>query len=85
MNEEDEEKVCLTKAQMDNILDADREYVTGGKRPKKACPKAWDWVTKYRPLKQKKDPDIVKKVAGKVERKIIRSIKEKLGALGDFF
>jgi len=89
MADDDDEKVCVTGTQMRNILDADREYARGEKKPKKGCPKAWDWVTKYHPIKEKKEKDPIeklgKKAIRKAESKIIRGIKDKLGALGDLF
>jgi len=86
---DDDEKVCVTGTQMKNILDADREYARGAKKPKRGCPKAWDWVTKYHPIKEKKEKDVVEKIGKKalkkLERTIVSSIKSKLGKIGDLF
>lgn len=70
---EKEEKVCLTKTQMDNILDADRALITG--QTKGACPKAIDWLRGYRPIQKNKKKE--KDVETAVTRRI-RQIREKI-------
>ena len=72
----DEETVCLNDEQMKNIIEAARADESGDKnRIKKACPKAYNFVTKYAPKKKlKKEPKdaieslIDRKISSRINR-----------------
>lgn len=57
-----EESVCLSKIQMEHIIDAAREEP-------KACPKAKAWVSKFRPKKEEVHP-LIKIADSKLEKKV---------------
>lgn len=85
MTTDDEEKVCLTAGQIENIGKAYAKEIEG-KPIKNVCPKASIWVKGFfGKKKQKKESDTVNKAAGKIERKVKNKIKSALGVLGDLF
>lgn len=64
-----EEKVCIDRTQMNNIIDAARADATGTKAK---CKKALQFVRGYRPIKKKEPKDPIeswvgRKITSKIE------------------